>query len=167
MASTYCTYPDLVSSPPRNYPIIRRKIKPSWKKICTKLLAFFSVLFLNYPPVSRDSGNNFRFPDIASYNGRLVGWPTWNEACLKLFLVETTRNAPSFLGINRNDWKRKRLFSCIWSFLLQPEKAQTRNMSSTYLLHLPPQPPPLKRLYNRLIFQETSVVLSHFSRIQK
>ena len=44
----------------------------------------------------RDSGNDFRFPEIASYNGRLVGKPTQNKARIKSVPAETTINEPCF-----------------------------------------------------------------------
>ena len=41
----------------------------------TRLFIFYSyeVLYSLFLPVDRDSGNDFRFPDNASYDGRLVG----------------------------------------------------------------------------------------------
>ena len=111
----------------------------------------------------RDSGNDFRFPDIAWSFSRLTDLKLGS---LKSFLAATNRNEPrfkSFLGMNRNDSILNPYFSFILSFLLSSNATWIgSDLKQGLLLNLFYLPTLEKKLDNRLIFLETSVVLSRF-----
>ena len=69
--------------------------------------------------IGRDSGNDFRCPDIAWSFSRLTDLKLGS---LKSFLAATNRNEPrfkSFLGTDRNDWILNPYFLFLTSFIFR------------------------------------------------
>ena len=120
----------------------------------------------------RDSGNDFRFPNIASYNGRLVSSLTQYEAHIKLCPAGTTIYKPHFeLFYERLDTKTSFFVYSVVSTVIWVDSDSKQGFYLSFYTYLTLPPPlqdsiiglfPGKRCRIESFLAETTIYEPHF-----